>query len=500
MMRIPLNRADERPLYTQIYQFLRQQIETEALMVGSRLPASRELAADLGVSRVTVINAIAELEAEGFVTSVQGSGAYVADWRSLVEPLVGETATSAVLSAGVFPWPTWQTSIEQEAIVPLYSAHERQIDACTHPDLIQFASGMGSTEVFELDAFRRTFQAVLRRDGAEALGYGDTTHGGYEPLRATIAQILSNGGIPTHAENVLITSGSQQAISLVAQLLVKPGETILVESPTYEGGLNLFLSMGTHVVGVPMDEDGMQMEALETALQTHRPKLIYTIPTFHNPTGTSLDTQRRRQLVALAQQYNVPIVEDDFVGELRYEGYAQPALKALDTDGSVIYVNTFSKALVPGLRLGYLVANGPVFEQLVILKRANDRSSSDMMQRALDAYITVGRYQAQLRKVGRIYRRRRNAMLAALEQFMPEGVSWQRPFGGLFLWLQLPDGMNAAELLPLALQEGVAFVPGSAFFVDKRPFSALRLNFTVHEPEIIEDGIERLAKAIKMKN
>jgi GntR family transcriptional regulator/MocR family aminotransferase len=248
-----------------------------------------------------------------------------------------------------------------------------------------------------------------------------------------------------------------------------------------------------------MDEDGMRMEALETALQAHQPKLIYTIPTFHNPTGTSLDTQRRRQMVALAQQYNVPIVEDDFVGELRYEGYAQPALKALDTDGSVIYVNTFSKVLVPGLRLGYLVANGPVFEQLVILKRANDRSSSDMMQRALDAYITVGRYQAQLRKVGRIYRRRRNAMLAALEQFMPEEVSWQRPFGGLFLWLQLPDGMDAAELLPIALQEGVAFVPGSSFFVDKRPFPALRLNFTVHEPDVIEAGIKRLAKAIKKK-
>lgn len=488
-MRIPLDRADSVPLYTQIYQFLRQQIETDALVVGSRLPASRELAADLGVSRVTVINAIAELEAEGFVTSVQGSGAYVSDWSSLVEPLVGETAVSS--------WPQWQTQIDQDAEVELYSTHEHQIVSCTHPDLIQFAAGMGSTEVFDLDAFRRTFQAVLRRDGAEALGYGDTTHGGYEPLRETIAQILSNSGIPTHAQNVLITSGSQQALALVARLLVKPGETILVESPTYEGGLNLFRSMGANLVGVPMDEDGMQMDALETALQAYRPNLIYTIPTFHNPTGTSLDTQRRRQMVALAQRYNVPILEDDFVGELRYEGYAQPALKALDTDGTVIYVNTFSKALVPGLRLGFLVANGPVFEQLIIHKRASDRSSSDMMQRALDAYITVGRYQAQLRKVGRIYRRRRSAMLAALEQHMPEGVVWQRPFGGLFIWLQLPPHMDAADLLPLALEQGVAFVPGSAFFVDKRPFPALRLNFTVHEPDVIEVGIQRLAKAMK---
>lgn len=499
MMRIPLNRADERPLYTQIYHFLRQQIETEALPVGSRLPASRELAADLGVSRVTVINAIAELEAEGFVTSVQGSGAYVAEWQSLVEPLVGETALSAMHSASIFPWPQWQIDCKQQAVVSLYSAHEQQIISCKHPDLIQFASGMGSTEVFNLDAFRKTFQTVLRRDGTAALGYGDAPHGGYEPLRATIAQILSNSGIPTHAENVLITSGSQQAIALVAQLLVKPGETILVESPTYEGGLNLFRALGMSVVGVPVDEDGMDMAALEAALQTHRPKLIYTIPTFHNPTGTSLDTQRRRQMVALARQYNVPILEDDFAGELRYEGYAQPALKALDTDGTVIYVNTFSKALVPGLRLGFLVANGPIYEQLVILKRVSDRSSSDMMQRALEAYITVGRYQAQLRKVCGIYRRRRNAMLAALEQFMPEGVVWQRPFGGLFLWLKLPDGMDAAALLPVALQQGVAFVPGSAFFVDKRPFPALRLNFTAQEPPVIEAGIERLAKAIKMK-
>ncbi|MCP5100131.1 MAG: PLP-dependent aminotransferase family protein, partial [Chloroflexi bacterium] len=426
-MRIPLDRDGPMPLYEQIKSFLAQQIRAGTLAPEARLPASRHLADSLGVSRMTVINAYAELEAEGLVYSMHGSGTFVAAPIEMLGNGRSHPPTDQ--------WPIWQENLAQNALVRLKEPYETAIDKANHPSMIQFTSGMGTTDIFSTEGFRKTLQAVLRRDGAKAMGYGDTEHGGYEPLRTTIAHILGSEGIPARPDDVLITSGSQQAIAVVARLLLRPGDTILVENPTYEGGLDLFRGLGARLVGIPMDDEGMRMDMLEEALRTARPCMIYTIPTFHNPTGISMSTRRRQELVTLAHHYNVPIVEDDFAGELRYEGHTQPALKALDRHHNVIYVNTFSKALVPGLRIGYLVASGPVFEQLIIHKRNEDRSSSDLMQRALDAYITVGKYQAHLRKVGRTYRKRRNAMLNALHKYMPPGVTWIKPFGGLFLWL-----------------------------------------------------------------
>lgn len=487
-MRIPLNRDGEIPLYQQICRFLQQQITSGALAPETQLPASRALARSLGVSRMTVINAYAELEADGLVISVHGSGTFVATPPTL--PGNGRSSTPPT------DWPPWQQTLAAEAAISLQEPYETAIANADHADLISFASGMGTMELFAADDFRKTLQNVLRRDGTHALGYGDIDHGGYGPLRTTIAHILSQEGIPTHPSQVLITSGSQQAIAVVARLLLRPGDVVLVEDPTYEGALDLFRGLGARLVGVPVDAAGMQMAPLEERLRTSHPRLIYTIPTFHNPTGVSMSTQRRRQLVALAQHYNVPILEDDFAGDLRFDGHTQPALKALDENGNVIYANTFSKALVPGLRLGYLVADGPVYEQLLIHKRNEDRSSSDLLQRALDAYISVGKYQSHLRKVSRVYRRRCHAMIAALTRTMPADVTWHKPQGGLFLWLLLPPQLDGAALLAPALAEGVAFVPGSVFFVDKRPFPALRLNFTGHEPPQIEKGIERLARAM----
>lgn len=487
MMRIPIDKTLDIPLYSQITTFLRQQIESGALVEGARLPPSRELASSLGVSRMTIVNAYAELEAEGLVLSVHGSGTFVAPPIHVEK--VGNTAVS--------DWPLWQKQVVETAVVPLTEKYENLTTKLAPPNLISFASGMGTTEIFDANGFRKNLQAILRRDGANALGYGDSKHGGYEPLRQTIAAILSSQGIPTLAKDVLITSGSQQAIQVAATLLLRPGDVVLVEESTYEGAMDQFTLLDARIVGISMDEAGMRMDKLEEALRTTHPKLIYTIPTFHNPTSISMSTQRRRQFVELAQHYNVPILEDDFAGDLRYEGHAQPALKALDNNGTVIYVNTFSKALIPGLRIGYLVANGPVYEQLLIHKRTGDRASSDMMQRALEAYISVGRYQSHLRKVARIYRTRRDAMFSALQQCMPQEVSWIRPYGGLFLWLKLPEELTGEALLPTAVKEGVTYVPASSFYADHQPRSTLRLNFTIHPPHRIHEGIKRLSKAIK---
>jgi GntR family transcriptional regulator/MocR family aminotransferase len=252
------------------------------------------------------------------------------------------------------------------------------------------------------------------------------------------------------------------------------------------------------VVGIPVDSQGMQVEGLEKLLQQHHPKLIYTIPNFHNPTGTCLNGPRRRQLIVLADRYNVPILEDDFVGDLRYEGRTQPTLKALDPGGRVIYVSTFSKMLMPGLRVGFLAAEGPVYDCLVNFKRVNDLATSTLVQRALEAYVTVGRYQAHLHRSCQIFHRRRDVMLSAIKCYLPVGVHFDPPQGGLFIWLQLPENLASEKLIPFAWEEGVDFAPGNAFFPDGMAGgNQLRLNFVAQEPAQIDEGIKRLGKAIK---
>ncbi len=486
-MRIPLDRDSSTPLYQQIKTHLRNGILSGNLPADTRLPASRALAQSLGVNRITVESAYDELEAEGLIFSRLGSGTYVLPRKEL-PPLPKEGNEAS--------WPLWQQQVAQDNGKPLNAEPEAMLRAAAHPEPISFASGLSDSRLFPAEDFRRVLQGVMRRDGIAALDYGDPA--GHMALRVTIAHVLGSQGLQVRPENVLITAGSQQALSLVAQLLLEPEDVILVESPTYSGALDLFRALGFRIVGVPVDRQGLQVEALEKLLQQHHPKLIYTIPNFHNPTGTCLSGARRHELIVLADRYNVPILEDDFVGDLRYEGRTQPALKALDPGGRVIYISTFSKMLMPGLRVGFLVADGPVFNSLVRFKHASDLATSSLVQRALEAYVTVGRYQAHLRRSCQEFRRRRDAMVSAIRQHLPGGVHVDVPQGGLFLWLQLPNGMSADELLPTACERGVNFAPGSNFFADPACGRGwLRLNFAAQRPEEIEEGIQRLARAIK---
>ncbi|HET9907881.1 MAG TPA: PLP-dependent aminotransferase family protein [Anaerolineales bacterium] len=487
-MRIPLDRQSSIPLYQQIETYLRQGIISGSLPADTRLPASRQLARDLGVNRITVENAYAELETEGLIYSRMGSGTYVLPTNSLLTlSKDGPNAT----------WPLWQQSVElQDKSSKNKPQNKASRHKTSHRDPIHFDSGIGDAHLFPAEEFRKVLQTVMRRDGIAALDYGEPN--GHAPLRGTIAHILTSQGVQTRAENVLITAGSQQALSLVSQLLLKPGDVILVESPTYSGALDLFRSLGFKVVGIPVDAQGMQVEMLEKLLQQHHPKLIYTIPNFHNPTGTCLSSPRRRDLIVLADRYNVPILEDDFVGDLRYEGRTQPALKALDPGGRVIYINSFSKILMPGLRVGFLVAEGPIYDALVNFKRVNDLATSTLVQRALEAYVTVGRYQAHLRRSCQIFRKRRDAMLAAVKQYLPAEIHLDIPQGGLFLWLQLPDDLASEKLLPVALEEGVVFAPGNEFFPDRvGGINWVRLNFVAQAPDQIDEGIKRLGIAIR---
>jgi GntR family transcriptional regulator/MocR family aminotransferase len=485
-MHIPLDRESTTPLYQQIIQFLQEEIRSGALLPDMRLPSTRSLAEGLGVNRITVTNAYAELESAGLIYGKTGSGYYVAEPLPLM-------STDYPSSTARKDWPRWQQSLLSRGWTPVQGEVDRLARGIDGPDLITFSQGVGESRLFPADDFRKALQAVLRQDGVGALGYGDRR--GYQPLRETITHILASQGVPTRPECILITSGSQQAVALVAHLLLRPGDVVLVESPSYVGVIDLFRSMDVRLLGVPMDEQGMRMDAVEDALRTSQPKLIYTIPTFHNPTGVCMSSQRRRQLVALADRYDVPILEDDFTGDLRYEGRTQPALKALDPGGRVIYVSTFSKVLAPALRVGFLVADGPVYERLVDCKRANDLATSNLIQRALQEYITVGRYQAHLRRACQVYGQRRDVMVNALAQNMPVGTSWIKPQGGLFIWVKLPNDLSANELYPLAGEERVTFTPGSYFYPGARHQPYMRLNFVMHPSDVIEEGIRRLGRA-----
>ncbi len=483
-MRIPIDRARALPLYQQVATFLRQSILSGSLAPETRLPATRQLAQDLGVSRITVENAYAVLEADGFVARRGGSGTHVL----LQDPLLPRR------HGGITEWPLWQRDALAAVQFMQEVATNEEWDT-VHPNRVSF-TGFADPRMFPIAAFLKAIKDVVYRDGYACMEFGDVR--GYPPLRTTIAHVLASQGVQTHPDNILITSGSQQALALVAQVLLKPGDTVLVENPTYDGALDLFRAHHLKLTGCPTDTHGMQVEHLEPLLQQHHPKLIYTIPNFQNPTGACLSLARRRQLVALADRYNIPLLEDDFVGELRYEGRVQPALKALDPGGRVMYAGTFSKLLMPGLRVGFVVAEGPIYNRLVQLKRVNDLATSTLIQRGLEVYISVGRYHAHVRRSCQVYRKRRDALVAAMRQFLPASVHVVSPQGGLFVWARLPNDMSAVQLLKRAREEGVEYAPGPRFFVQPTEGeSYMRLNFATQTVEDIGAGIQRLGRAFQ---
>lgn len=482
-MRLALDHSSSQPIYAQISGHFRAAILSDNLRPGVRLPAVRAVAANLGVSRGTVESAYAELVADGLVASRQGSGYYV------LAHAPGDPGTSS--RSG--DWPAWQGRLTYGGYEAM-SAYLPEVSRKT--DWIALDGGACDPRLFPMDEFRRLLGQVMRRDGVAAVEYGEI--GGYLPLRAILAQVLASQGIQTGPGNILITAGSQQALSLVAGLILPPGSGVVVERPTYAGALDVFRSRGLRIHTVGLDEDGMDMDELEAVLARHRPGLIYTIANFHNPTGACLSGQRRRQLISLAGRFDVPVLEDDYVGDIRYEGHAQPTLKSLDPDGRVIYMSTFSKMLIPGLRVGFVVADGPVYDFLLRSKRCHDLATCNLIQRALKDYVSVGRYGAHLQRSCTLYRRRRDVMLAALERHMPPATTWLRPKGGLFVWVNLPPAMRASELLPRACAKGVVFAPGGNFHLDpSQGEGSLRLNFASSSEDVIEEGIRRLGWAMR---
>jgi len=366
------------------------------------------------------------------------------------------------------------------------------------PEVISLAGGLPAPELFPIDEYRRAFEWVPETDGAAALQYGPSE--GYRPLRAFLAQRLSRFGMGCAADDVLITNGSQQALDLIAKILLDPGDTVVVERPTYLGALQAFNQYQPRYAVVGMDDDGMCVDDVEGVLASgERIKFIYAIPTFQNPTGRSMSLERRRRLIDLANQYGVPIVEDDPYGELRFEGEHLPTLKALDKTGCVIYLGTFSKILAPGLRLGWVVAAPEALEGLLHGKQPSDLHTGMAQQMATYVVCKDGFVDEQVERIKTFYKERRDIMLRAIEEHFPSDARFTRPAGGLFVWAELPRNVDTRELLIDAVKEKVAFVPGQGFHPDHSGTNTMRLNFSNVPPDQLREGVRRLGKAIQRK-
>jgi 2-aminoadipate transaminase len=402
----------------------------------------------------------------------------------------------------------WKSRYAQRTLGIRSSAIRELLKLTQRPEVISFGGGLPAPEVFPVKRFEEACHKVLVEHGAMALQYGPTE--GYQPLREMIAHNITRYGIVAQPENVLITSGSQQALDLIGKLLINRGDRILVEAPTYLGALQAFNVYGPQYVSVPVDDDGLITDQVDSSLRSG-PKFMYVLPNFQNPAGVTLSDGRRRQLILLADKYGIPIVEDDPYGQLRFEGEHISPLVVLDREnlrrdggftlGNVIYLSTFSKTLAPGIRLAWIVAPPDVIAKLVQLKQGADLHTSTFSQYVAYEVARDGFLDQHVKLIRQVYRERRDAMLQALQEYFPPEVTWTHPKGGLFLWTTMPEGTNAEALLQAALAENVAFVPGDSFYAnDSREGSRhMRLNFSHTAPEQIREGIRRLSVAVKMQ-
>ena len=361
------------------------------------------------------------------------------------------------------------------------------------PGIISFAGGLPAPELFPVRAFREACEHILTYESERALQYGPTQ--GYGELLDFLAAKGQKYGVPSLAENILITNGSQQALDLIGRVFIDPGDNILTECPTYLGAIQAWRVYGPRFVTVPLDDDGMRVDLLAETLEKTRVKFIYVLPNFHNPAGTTMPLDRREELVRLAAQHGAFIVEDDPYGELRFEGEDIPPIVSLHKE-NVIYLSTFSKTLAPGIRLGWISAPSAVIAKLTQAKQGTDLHTSSFIQYIANDICQRGILKAHSRRIRNEYRKRRDVMLAAMERYFPDGVRWTHPQGGLFLWVHLPKEIDVEELFHAAIEERVAFVPGYVFYPNGGGRDTMRLNFSCMPPADIEEGIKRLGRVI----
>jgi GntR family transcriptional regulator/MocR family aminotransferase len=476
------------PLARQIQLHVERLISERLLSPGVKLPATRELAQDLGVNRTTVALAYDELVAAGWARAHVGQGTFVADRA----PALAEAPRPAT------PRFDWTGLLSKSAQVSAADARRRQEYSRVPrpaPGLISFAGGMPDSGLFPTDAFRRVLNRVVRDEGRELLQYYPPR--GYAPLREYLAGYLLRFGLEARPEEILIVNGSQQGFDLIARTLLDPGDFVAIEQPSYPRAMQVFRAFGAQLLPVPMVGGGLHVESLERLLGRQSPKFVYCQPSAHNPTGLMMGAAARQQLLDVCGRHRLPIVEDGFDGTLFYGERPPAPLKALDRAGLVAYIGTFSKILFPGLRLGWIVAAPELVERLEMAKDLADIHTSPLIQAAVYHFCRqrlLDRHQA---RVLREYTRRRNALLAALARRMPSEVSWTESQGGFSLLVTLPSGLDAVALLDHAVARGIVFTPGNAFFADGGGERTLRLSFSALPAAQIDEGVKRLAETIR---
>jgi GntR family transcriptional regulator/MocR family aminotransferase len=481
------DRGAADPVYRQLGTYLRDLIAAERLPAGAKLPATRELATTLGLSRATVSLAYEELIAQGLLTAHVGQGTFVSrpSARGIQSRSRGDGdgrgfvwSGLLALRARALPMPTRLLG-PRTAGRPRYDFRGGQVDVASLP------------------------AAELRRAFGGAIGVhlravaDDRDPRGWAPLRTQIARYLVGRGIACDAADVAVVNGAQQAIDLVSRVLLDPGDTVAMEQPGYFGAALAFTAAQANVVGVRVDGDGVRVDDLARVLRARRVKLVYTTPAAHSPTGAVLSSDRRATLLALADEHQTPILEDDYDSELRYEGAPVAALKTLDRAGQVIYAGTFSKMLFPGLRVGYVVAAPELLEKMVLARWNSDVGTCTVSQAALATMLEGGGLDRHLRRVRKVYAERLAATLAALDETMPASAVWTRPRGGHSVWLTLPPGVDPAALAQSAGDAGLSYTPGEAFHVDGRGAENIHLSFAALPPADIRAGIALLADLVR---
>jgi DNA-binding transcriptional MocR family regulator len=477
-MRFRIDRQSDAPVNQQIADQVRSEVAAGRLGTGDRLPPIRDLARDLGVHRDTVASAYERLAADGVVESTVGRGTFIAgaagangNGAERIEPPLSPLVERVLAWEGALPrFGDVSGAIPLHALVP-------------EPGL------------YPVDAFRRALNTVVSAAGPQILGYGAPQ--GQPALRAALAERLGQAGIEATADELVLCHGSSQGIALALRLFAGPGDAIAVEETTYHNVLATLYSLGLRPVAVPIDENGPDLEALERTLARPEVKAFYTIPTFHNPLGITTSLGHRRALLQIAARAGKPVVEDAFQLDLGGNAKLAPPLAGLDAHGLVVQLGSFSKTLFPGARVGWILARGRKVQALVALKRASDLSDSMPLQSALAEFVASGAYDRHLIVLRRIVARRRKALLAALESEMPAGARWTRPEGGYQVWLELPGGLDSAELLPEAARRGVLYAPGQQFSLDGRPSSGLRLTVAMADEAAAARGVAILAGLVR---
>lgn len=463
-----LNPDSDSPLYRQLYLEIRQLIESGNLAKGGRLPATRELAGQLGLNRTTVSAAYELLESEGLISGHVGRGSFVAGTTSPVEPRV-----------------PWREILEPSA--PISPA------APTSTPIAGFSSSRPSELLFPLEEFRTTCREVIASDDAQTiLQLGSPS--GYPPLRRYLLELSRSEGVARESDDILITSGVQQAFDLLQRTLVRKGETVLLEDPVYLGLRNVFERAGARIVGVPVGANGLELEILERVIRRERPRLLAVTSNFQNPTGVTLPLAARKTLLGITQAAGVIVIENDIYGALAYEGDPIATVKRLDESGDTVLLRSFSKLAFPGLRVGWVIGPRLLIERLTEAKLWSDLHTDQLSQAVLLRFAESGRLAEHRRLMIEAGRERLHAALNACEKYLPREAKFSRPRGGMSMWVRLPEPLDAGELLPRAEREGVTYLPGKYFAVSRPATNSFRISFAGMTPEQIRSGIAVLGR------